>query len=47
MSFAAVERLEAQLYDVQDVYIGSGWDAESYIAGLVSGLREAICPLSQ
>lgn len=44
MHYDAVERLEAKLQDVSDVYIGAGWDAESYIAGLVGSLREAICP---
>jgi hypothetical protein len=39
-----LERLDAQIPDVTDVYVGDGWDAESYIAGLEAELRRAICP---
>ena len=43
MFFDPLERLAAQMSDVDDVYIGKDWDVESYIAGLISGLREAVC----
>ncbi|WP_155908499.1 hypothetical protein [Asticcacaulis sp. YBE204] len=43
MSVDPIERLKAQIHDVSDVYIGTGWDAESYIAGLESSLLEAVC----
>ena len=38
-----LERLNAQMHDVSDVYIGEGWDAKNYLTGLASGLRESIC----
>ncbi len=43
MSVDPIVRIEAHLHDVSDVYVGAGWDAESYIADLESSLREAIC----
>jgi hypothetical protein len=36
-------RLDAQMSDVTDVYVGAGSNAESYIAGLERALREAVC----
>ncbi|ESQ83162.1 hypothetical protein AEAC466_14975 [Asticcacaulis sp. AC466] len=47
MPFDAVERLEAQLQDVSDVYIGSGWDAESYIAGWLAACAKRFARPSQ
>jgi len=43
VSFDPLVRLDAQMSDVADVYVGAGWDAESYIAGLEQALREAVC----
>jgi hypothetical protein len=42
-SFDPLARLDAQISDVSDVYVGAGQDAESYIAGLEQALREAVC----
>jgi len=41
--FDPLARLDAQMSDVGDVYVGVGQDAESYIAALERGLREAVC----
>ena len=38
-----LERLDAQMADVSDVYVGAGWDSDDYIAGLEAGLRSVIC----
>lgn len=43
VSFDPLARLYAQMSDVTDVYVGAGWDAESYIAGLKGALSEAVC----
>lgn len=42
-SFDPLARLDAQMSDVSDVYVGAGQDAESYIGGLERALREAVC----
>lgn len=43
VSFDPLERFNAQMSDTSDVYVGAGWDAESYLAGLEIGLRDAVC----
>jgi len=45
----AIDRLEVALSDPTGVYIGSGVDAETYLAGLASDIRAHVCdpfPLS-
>jgi hypothetical protein len=42
-SFDPLGRLDAQMSDVSDVYVGAEQDAESYIAGLERALSEAAC----
>lgn len=42
-SFDPLARLDAQMSDVSDVYVGAGQDAESYIGDLERALREAVC----
>ncbi|MFC0202755.1 hypothetical protein [Novosphingobium soli] len=41
--FDPLVRLDAQMSDVSDVYVGAGKDVESYIGGLERALREAVC----
>lgn len=43
VSFDPLARLEAQISDIADVYVGEKWDAASYIAGLERALRQAVC----
>lgn len=43
MTTNPLERLEAAMGDRSDVYVGAGWDADAYYAGVEKGLRAAIC----
>jgi hypothetical protein len=43
MPILSLEKLEACMADTSDVYVGAGWDRESYLKGVEQGLRDAVC----